>query len=219
MSFAMAERTTLKKPALRGVSHAVGAILVVPILFLVVRNTTSSTAITAAWIHGCSVLFLLAASAIYHVPHWQPRTRMWLRRIDHSAIFILIAGTYTPLCLLALPSGGNTLLSIVWITAGFGIVQSMLWPHAPRWVTVPLYLSMGWVLVLYAPEFFRNVETLLIVLVITGGALYTIGALTYARRWPNPKPAVFGYHEIFHLFVLAALACHYVVVWHLVSKS
>ena len=216
----MSNAAVLKKPQLRGVSHGIGAIATIPIVVLAIRHATTSTGTLAAALHGASVLFLLTASAIYHIPHWQPKVRTWFRRVDHTAIFILIAGTYTPLCLLAVTSNssGQTLLVLIWSIAALGTIQSMLWPKAPRWVTVPLYLGMGWILVFFASEFFSQMAPYMITLIFVGGAFYTLGALAYARRWPNPKPAVFGYHEIFHLCVLAAVACHYVVVWNLISQ-
>jgi len=142
---------------------------------------------------------------------------MWWRRVDHTAIFFLIAGTYTPLCLMRLPDGGSHLLVIMWTLATLGALQSMLWPSAPRWVTVPLYLVMGWMVVLYGREFLSELDRISLSLTAAGGVLYSVGALAYARRWPNPRPAVFGYHEIFHLFVLAALTCHFAGVWRLVG--
>ena len=214
-SMARAPRST--KPRLRGVSHGVGAVLLLPAIALCVRHAATDSGVVAAWVYCMSVLFLLSVSAIYHIPHWNPVPRMWLRRLDHTAIFVLIAGTYTPFCLLSFPVVGEQLLIVVWGLAAFGALQSILWPKAPKWVSVILYLAMGWIVLAYAKEFLAACGGTSLLLTAIGGALYSVGALIYARRWPNPRPAVFGYHEIFHVFVLAALACHYVVVWRLVG--
>ena len=205
------------KPRLRGVFHAIGALVAVPAIALCIHHAVSRAGAISASIYGISVVFLLVASATYHIPDWKPIPRMWLRRVDHTAIFFLIAGTYTPFCMTSLPTGGDRLLIIVWSLAGAGAIQSMVWPRAPRWLNVTLYVAMGWVIIPYRDEFLSQLTTISIALIAIGGALYTLGALVYALRWPNPKPTKFGYHEIFHVLVLAALACHFAAVWQLVS--
>jgi hemolysin III len=204
------------KPRLRGVSHAVGALLALPVVTVCVALASPGRPTLAAAIHGASVLFLLTASAVYHTPNWSPKVRLWLKRIDHTAIFALIAGTYTPLCLIALGDQGFGLLTLLWGIALGGALQTLLWPSAPRWVKVPLYLIMGWLPMIYISEIVAAIGAGLLILVLLGGVLYTLGALAYARRWPDPIPETFGYHEIFHLCVLSALVYHYFVVWALV---
>ena len=211
----VAPRST--KPRLRGVFHGLGAVAFLPLIALCINHAANADGRIAASVYGGSVLFLLTVSAIYHIPHWTPTPRMWLRRLDHTAIFVLIAGTYTPFCLLGLPDGGELLLIIIWSLAAVGTAQSILWPKAPRWVSVPLYLAMGWVGILYAREFSAVTDAMSATLAIAGGVLYSGGAIVYARRRPDPRPSVFGYHEIFHVCVLAALVCHYLVIWRLVG--
>jgi hemolysin III len=155
---------------------------------------------------------MFGTSASYHRVNWQPHTRVILKRLDHANIFVLIAGTYTPLGLLALPwSDGLWLLVAVWIGAGLGIGFRVFWVSAPRWLYVPLYLALGWASVWYLPQLFEA-NPAMTILVILGGVAYTVGAIVYGMKRPNPVPGVFGFHEIFHVLTVAAFLCHWTAV-------
>lgn len=163
----------------------------------------------AAVVYTLSSMLLFGVSALYHRFNWRPPVRQMFRRFDHANIFLLIAGTYTPLALLALPlSTGIPLLIVVWAGALLGIGFRVFWIGAPRWLYVPLYLLLGWAAVMYLGEMYRaNPATM--VLVIVGGLLYTIGSIVYALKRPNPVPGVFGFHEIFHALTVLAFLCHW----------
>ena len=150
-------------------------------------------------VYSVTVCGLFGVSALYHRRVWSERGYQTMRRLDHAMIFIFIAGTYTPFCVLLLPQGKATiLLAIVWGGALAGAAMSLIWPHAPRWVSAPLYLALGWVAVAVLPDILRNGGVTALVLLLAGGAAYSIGAIFYALRRPNPWPTVFGHHEFFH---------------------
>jgi hemolysin III len=137
-----------------------------------------------------------------------------MARLDHSMIFVFIAGTYTPFAVLTLPSRtGDVVLAVVWIGAAVGLTVRSAWQSAPRWLAVPLYLGLGWVAVFFLPELLRHGGVAAFVLMLTGGALYTVGAVVYGLRRPDPLPQVFGFHEVFHLCTVVAAICHYIAVW------
>jgi hemolysin III len=206
------------KPRLRGIPHSIGALLALPAAILCVVHASSGEAAIGAFVYGLSLLFLLSTSAIYHTPTWTPRVRMWLRRVDHLAIFVLIAGSYTPICLMALPpEEGRLMLIAVWACAGVGALLSLFWPMAPRWLNVGLTITMGWLILPYGLVVIDALGPGSIALLALGGVLYSLGGLAYAKRAPNPIPAVFGHHEVFHCLVLTAAACHYAVIWRLVA--
>jgi hemolysin III len=140
-----------------------------------------------------------------------------MKRADHSMIFVFIAGSYTPFALLALPGrDGRVVLSIVWGGALAGILLKMLWPSAPRWVGVPLYILLGWVAVWYTGTILHNAGVAAMVLLFVGGALYSIGGILYALKWPDPWPSTFGFHEFFHACTAVAAICHYIAMWFVV---
>src|SRR5689334_1721437 len=157
---------------------------------------------------------MFGASALYHrYPFKSAARRMWARRLDHSTIFLFIAGTYTPFALVAFEGTLRWIvLAAVWFGAGLGLILNFMWLDAPSWVSVLAYVSVGWVGVVSIPQLFGGVGVPGSILVIIGGALYTLGAVVYAVRWPNPFPAVFGFHEIFHVLVVAAAATQFVAV-------
>jgi hemolysin III len=157
---------------------------------------------------ACSFL-LFGNSAVYHLFNWKPLTKKILKRIDHANIFLLIAGSYTPITLLGLPADkGVILISLVWGIAVLGIGFRVFWISAPRWLYVPIYLGMGWVAVIYMQDLFEA-NLAMMVLVIVGGVLYSIGAVIYGLKKPNPFPKHFGFHEIFHALTVAAFFCHW----------
>lgn len=201
-----------EKPTLRGWFH-LGALPVVVVLGLVLVGLADGPAATWASVaFAISSLLMFGTSAAYHRIAWKPRARATLKRLDHANIFVLIAGTYTPLGILALPwADGQWLLIAVWIGAGLGIAFRVFWLSAPRWLYVPLYLALGWASVWYMPQLFV-VNPTMTVLVILGGVAYTAGAIVYGMKRPNPVPGVFGFHEIFHALTVVAFLCHWTAV-------
>jgi hemolysin III len=167
--------------------------------------------VAAAVFFAGSVL-LFGTSAIYHRFNWSPRVKLALKRFDHANIFLLIAGSYTPITLLALPQEKGLLLIVaIWLVALMGIGCRIFWIGAPRWLYVVIYIAMGWAAVVYLPEFLQaNLAMMLLILI--GGLLYTLGAVFYAMKRPNPFPGHFGFHEIFHTFTVLAFMCHWTAV-------
>ena len=156
---------------------------------------------------------MFGASALYHRVKWPPARRRWLRRLDHAAIFLAIAGTYTPYGVLALTGAWQkTVLVVVWAGAAVAIVVKLVWLDAPNWVTASIAVAVGWVGVAAIPQLVDAIGVVGFALLAAGGLLYTGGSVVYARRKPDPLPAVFGYHELFHALVIAAVACHYASV-------
>jgi hemolysin III len=203
------------KPHLRGWLHAATAPLALAAgVVLVVLSPTASTRFGSA-VFAASALALFTASATMHrgLGHWSPRTMLWLRRLDHASIFLLIAGSYTPFTLLLLEGQErNTLLTVVWIGAALGIVFRVFWTGAPRWLYTPIYIALGWAAVFYLPSFYESASAAVISLLAAGGILYTIGGVVYGFRWPDPSPRWFGFHEVFHTLTIAAFVTHYVGV-------
>jgi hemolysin III len=202
------------KPRLRGVWHEWAFFVSVPLGLALVLTAPSGRAALAAGIYALSVALLFGASALYHRITWaSAAARRWMRRVDHSMIFVLIAGTYTPFALLALDGTlATAILIAVWAGAGAGIVMSLLWPEAPKWLLAVVYVALGWVAIAAFPAMLDQLGITAMVMVGLGGALYTAGAVIYATRRPNPVPTVFGYHELFHALVIAAAALQYAVV-------
>jgi hemolysin III len=200
------------KPLLRGVSHQVALLGALVGWAVLVRGAAGTKAVVAGSIYGASLVVLFGVSALYHRPTWSPGPRRFIRRLDHAAIFVLIAGTYTPLCLALPPSRGLALLAFVWTGAVFGIVQAVIWPDAPKYVAIPIYLGLGWAVFPLVPAVHAAVGTAGIALLAAGGIAYSVGAVIYWARRPDPLPDVFGYHEIFHLLVVAAAGLHFAVV-------
>jgi len=177
---------------------------------LIALSPTLKTRVGSAVFAGTALL-LFAVSAIYHRGNWSPRVWALLRRIDHSNIFLLIAGSYTPFTLILLEGKDRVvLLVLVWSGALLGALFRTLWTEAPRWLYVPIYFAMGWAAIFYAGKFSSAGPTAVIVLIVVGGGLYSLGGLVYGLKRPNPFPKWFGFHEVFHSFVVAAFICHYV---------
>jgi hemolysin III len=206
------------KPRLRGVVHeyAFFVALAAGAALLIVAPAGKARVAIAIYVLGLAGL--LGTSALYHRVTWRkPNVRRWVRRLDHSMIFLLIAGTYTPFALLVLSQPlGTVVLVLIWTGAVGGIVLSLLWPDAPRPVSAAIYISLGWVAIIAMPQLFHRLGALGIVLIVAGGLLYSAGAIVYARKRPDPVPTVFGYHEIFHVLVVAAAALHFAVIAFLV---
>jgi hemolysin III len=197
---------------LRGVSHELAAIGALPLALLLVLDARSGAGLAGAIVYGSSLVTLFLVSALYHRPTWGPRARTLLGRVDHAAIFLFIAGTYTPLCLLMGPGPGHALLVAVWVLAGFGGLLVCIWDDAPKAVRAALYGGLGWAFLPTVPTFTAALGSGALAWLFGGALLYSLGAIVFARRWPDPAPGWFGYHEVFHALVVAAAACHYLVV-------
>jgi hemolysin III len=201
------------KPRLRGVLHQYAFFVSVVLGAVLVVVAHAGRARLAAGVYAFGLSALLGTSALYHRVTWRPRARMWMRRLDHSMIFVLIAGTYTPFAVLVLHGTlAHAILIVVWAGALGGIVLNLVWVTAPKWLVASVYIALGWVAVAAMPDLASELGALAVALVMLGGLLYTAGAVIYATQRPNPAPAVFGYHEIFHALVVAAAAAHFAVV-------
>jgi hemolysin III len=202
-----------QKPRLRGVSHQWAFFVSLGAGLALILLANGSTATIAAGIYAFSLSALLGISALYHRVDWRPAARRWMRRLDHTMIFVLIAGTYTPFALLVLHGPiSHIVLIAVWVTAGAGTVLNLLWWNAPKPVAAAVYISTGWIAILAFPQLWDGLGPIGFGLIVLGGILYTAGAIVYARRRPDPRPAVFGYHEIFHLLVIVAAACDFAAI-------
>lgn len=208
------------KPKLRGWLHLGTAPLTLAAgIVLIALSPTSTTRIGSALFAG-TALILFTVSAIYHRGTWSPRTWAFLRRFDHSNIFLLIAGSYTPFSLILLEGTQRTvLLSVVWTGAVLGVLFRVFWTGAPRWLYTPIYIALGWAAVFFIPAFARGAQdlgfgvgTAVLVLLVVGGGLYTLGGVVYGFKRPNPSPQWFGFHEVFHSFTILAFVSHYVGV-------
>jgi hemolysin III len=201
------------KPRLRGVFHQYAFYVALAAGVVLVARSDSLRELVATWIYAAALAAMFGVSALYHRIDWRStRARTWMRRLDHSMILLLIAGTYTPFALLAFDGLlADVILVVVWAGAAAGLVLNLAWIDAPTWITATVFVVLGWVGVIAVPELF-DVGVAPAVLVFVGGALYTVGALFYALKRPNPAPSTFGYHEIFHLFVIAAAAVHFVAI-------
>lgn len=202
----------LSKPLLRGVSHQVFFFVSLVAGAVLVLAAPNPDARVGCAIYAASLAMLLGTSALYHRPTWSLRARARMRRLDHSAIFVLIAGTYTPLALTLPPDTARVMLTVAWVGAAIGVARALFWINAPKWLVAVLALAMGWLALLYLPTVGRVAGTPVLVWMGAGGVLYSLGALTYALKRPDPWPRVFGYHEVFHAFVVAAAVCHFVAV-------
>ncbi len=189
--------------------------IALPAMVLLFMHAAQGSGLGAA-IFGASVVGLLGTSAVYHCPTWPPHIEATLQRLDHSMIYFLIAGSYTPFC-LHVGDGALSLLVIVWVGAFFGVAKSIVWADGPRVITAALYVIIGWSVTPYIGEFQAAMSPMAMVLLGVGGLMYTTGAVAYAKEWPNPAPLTFGHHEIFHVLVVAAVGCHYSAVWITVS--
>ena len=201
------------KPRLRGWIHAgIAPLALVAGVVLVVLAPTRAATIANA-VFAVSAVLLFGTSAIYHRGTWSAPVAAVLRRLDHANIFLLIAGTYTPLSVLLLPRDtAITLLTVVWVGALVGILLRVFWMGAPRWLYVPIYLALGWVAVWFLPDFGWDGSPAIMWLVIAGGLSYTLGAIVYGTKRPNPSPRWFGFHEIFHLGTVGGYVCHFIAV-------
>ncbi len=199
-------------PRLRGVSHAVGVVvaLAAGVVLVALAPGEATLAVT---VYSAALVALFGASALYHRWPGPRRFKPLLRKIDHSTIFVFIAASYTPIAAILIGGTAGWLVLIgAWSGAALGVALSLGWIDAPRWVVAVSYLAVGWIAVAAVPELLRDLDAAPLALIAGGGLLYTAGALVYARRWPDPWPRTFGFHEVFHALVIAAAAAHYVAM-------
>ncbi|MFC7328980.1 PAQR family membrane homeostasis protein TrhA [Marinactinospora rubrisoli] len=201
------------KPLLRGWLHlGTAPVALAAGIVLVVLAPTGLSRLASA-VYAASAVLLFGTSAIYHVGHWSGRVTAVLRRLDHSNIYLIIAGTYTPFVLLVLDGTLRTaMISLIWGAAIAGVVFKVCWLNAPRWLSTALYIAVGWVAVLFIPQLVGGTHPATWILVLVGGVLYSVGGLVYALRRPDPAPRWFGFHEVFHSLTVAAYVCHYIAV-------
>lgn len=205
------------KPRLRGWLHAYAALVSIGsgiVLVVVAAAMRGGSAGASTAVYAVTVTLLFGTSALYHRLRWSARGHAVMKRLDHSMIFVFIAGTYTPIAALSLSRAtAVAVLTVVWTGALFGVALQTAWPGAPRWLSVPCYIALGWVAVFVFPQLLHTTGVAALVLLATGGVLYTIGAVVYGLKRPNPWPGTFGFHEVFHLCTLLAAICHYVAIW------
>ena len=208
----MIQATDRVKPKLRGVFHELGFYAALGLGLALVLTARSGLPRDAAIVFSASVAACFGASALYHRPTWTPPVRAWLARLDHAGVYFLIAGAYTPFAFLVMsPGWAVPVLALVWSGALAGILLKLFWVRAPKWLSAAIGLALGWV---GAAAFSQLLKLQLpgVLLVVAGGLLYTVGAIVYVRRRPDPVPRVFGYHELFHVLTLAATGCLYASV-------
>jgi hemolysin III len=200
------------KPRLRGVLHEYAFLAAIAFGIVLVLIASTARERLAAAVFAGAMTGMFGVSALYHRPNWSARPRRWLRRLDHAMIYLLIAGTYTPFGLLVLSGAWQvTVLAIVWSGAAVAIGLKLVWIDSPKWVAAVLGIALGWVGVVAFPQL-TSIGVGGVGLLLAGGALYTAGAIVYMRKRPDPAPAVFGYHELFHALVIGAAACQYAAV-------
>jgi hemolysin III len=204
-------------PRARGWIHLCSAAVFIVTGAALVPVAWVATSPTAGWAtlaYSATIVAMFSVSAVYHRVQWRSRTaEQWMKRADHSLIFVFIAGSYTPFALLAMPaSTGRQLLIVVYTGAAAGVALKMLWPSAPRAIGVPLYLLLGWVAIWFAPTLLNGAGVAAVVLLVVGAVLYNVGAILCGLCWPNPWPHTFGYHEFFHAFTAAAAICHFIAI-------
>jgi hemolysin III len=200
------------RPKLRGVLHGVAFAVSCAVGSLLVVAAPSARVLPAA-VFAVSASVMLGTSTLYHRVVWSDRARLWMRRADHAGIFLLIAGTYTPVGLISLHGAWRTtVLAIVWSGAGVATISKLCWVHAPKWLSAVIGVGLGWAGVAALPQLARHDGITPVILLAAGGLAYTAGAIVYARRRPDPVPTVFGYHELFHALTIVALSVQYVAV-------
>nr|WP_085947072.1 hemolysin III family protein [Gordonia soli] len=210
------------RPRLRGVIHHYSAYVaavagIAAVVGAAILRDVGST--VACAVYALTIVGLFGVSATYHRITWQSaRTRLLMKRADHSMIFLFIAGTYTPFCAMAL-SGATRwwVLGLVWVGALSGVALKVAWPGAPRWLGVALYILLGWVIVVVAPTLTAQTGLTVMVLLALGGVFYSVGGILYALRWPDPWPTTFGHHEVFHVCTAIAAVLHYIAVWLVIA--
>lgn len=214
--------TRIFKDPFSGLTHLAGTIMgIVGLVYLLKVNHVkggSDVVTTAVIVYGLSLILLYASSSTYHLLHVRAEVRARLRLVDHAMVSVFIAGTYTPYCLIALKGWvGTAVLVTIWSLAVGSLAKSFLWINSPRWVTAGIFVTMGWLVVIAAGPLYNSVSPTIFYLIVGGGLAYTLGAGIYAKKWPDPWPPHFGFHEIWHLFVMLGSGLHYLSVLLLVS--
>lgn len=206
------------KPLLRGHFHQSAFFIFLGACAMLLAKCNTLTQLLTVLVYSFGVVGLFGVSALYHRPQWKPHQRAWMRRLDHAFIFILIAATGTPIAALSLTiQNAKAFLITVWLAAGIGVLQSLFWVHAPKWLVATLCITTGWLAVPYLNDFSLTLGEKNIILLITGGAVYTLGALVYALKYPKLYPKTFGYHEVFHVLVIVGALLHFLVIYSLLS--
>jgi hemolysin III len=201
------------EPRLRGVLHQAAFWVALVVAPLLISGADGGRRRAVAAVFAGSVVACFGASALYHRVAWTPRVRVWMRRLDHAGVYLLIAGTYTPVSLLALAGAWRVVvLTIVWAGAAAAIILTFVWVSSPNWLAAAIGLALGWVAVVALPQLVAGLNPAAVILLVVGGLAYTAGAVVYARRRPDPVPTVFGYHELFHALTIVAVACQYVAI-------
>ena len=201
------------RPALRGVFHQVGFSVSLVVGTLLIVGADGARQHVAAAVFAAAVAICFGSSALYHRITWTPELRLWMRRVDHAGVYLLIAGTYTPVCLLVLTGAWRwTVLAVVWAGSGAAAIFKFVWVAAPKWLAAAIGIALGWVAVAVLPQLASRLDPAGVALLGAGGLVYTAGAIIYARGRPDPVPAVFGYHELFHALTLIAVSCQYVAI-------
>ncbi len=206
------------KPLLRGHFHQAAFFFALGACVMLLANTANGQAFLTAFVYSISLVAMFGISALYHRKSWNDKGRMFMRRLDHAAIFVLIAGSATPIFILAVGGAeGHKLAFGIWASAMVGVGQAVLWTRAPKVVSIGLYIFCGWYAAPYMPEIGAKLGSGSVALLLAGGLVYTVGALIYGFKRPNLVPHVFGYHELFHLLVIIAATLHFIVVVRLVN--
>lgn len=208
----------MNKPLLRGHIHQESFFVALGACAMLVAKSTNSNSLVASVVYSVCLVMLFGISAAYHRPNWSARARAVMRRIDHSAIFVLIGGCFTPVCLLAMPEEiGFKLLKIVYAAVLFGVLKCVFWSHAPKWFSSLTYIIVGALFVPFMPELYASLGANNMALIIGGGIIYIIGAVFYTFKKPNFFPEVFGHHELFHVCVVIGAICHFIVMYQLIT--
>jgi hemolysin III len=207
-----ADALDIERPLLRGFLHAGALLAAIAGTVILLLLAGSPAGYVGSAVFGTSLILLYSSSTTYHRVFWETRLRRVGKRIDHAMIFVLIAGTYTPFCLDVSLAWGISLLAVVWTLAGLGALLKIAWPDAPKWLSVALYVGLGWIGIAGASEVIAHYWVGPIVMLLLGGSLYTVGGIVYALGRPNPSPRYFGYHEVFHTLVVAGSAVHYAAI-------
>lgn len=200
--------------------HQAAFVIALALAPLLILSADGGLPRAAAAVFAASVAACFGASALYHRVTWTPRVRLWMRRVDHAGVYLLIAGTYTPVSLLVLEGAWRpAVLTIVWAGAAVAIVLKFVWVAAPKWLAAAIGIALGWVAVVALPQLIAHLELAALILLVAGGLAYTAGAVIYARSRPDPVPTVFGYHELFHALTIVGVACQYAAIAFFVVRG
>ncbi|MDC0873101.1 hemolysin III family protein [Gammaproteobacteria bacterium] len=208
----------MKKPLLRGYFHEWMFFISIGACIPLINNSTNSTELIATIVYSIGIFMMFGFSALYHRVNWRPEVLKIMRRLDHSSIFIMIAGSFTPICLLVLPENlGLQLLIIMWVVAGIGILQTFIFTNAPRMIRAGIYLIAGYIAIPYLSILSSVMGFTNFSLTVAGGTIYSVGAISYGLKFPDFSPKYFGYHEFFHVLISLAAILHFIVIYSLVG--